>query len=72
MASLNVPLKIALLQDSRTQLEIADAAGINPSYLSLIIQGHRHASPTVQKSLAKVLRKPVASLFPEDHASAVR
>ncbi len=59
----NLALKIAVIERRITQREVAKRAGIGEVRLSLIVRG---AEPTddERRSIAKVLRRTIADLFP--------
>lgn len=58
------PLKEIRKQAGRTQEEIADAVGIDQSYLSLLESGARVPSDHVRGKLAEALGVPVEVLRP--------
>lgn len=62
----NVALKVAIIQSKFRQIDVAAKAGINNSKFSHIILGR--AEPTIdeKKAIAKVLKRPIADLFPDE------
>jgi len=52
---LNMKLKIAILEDSRTQEQIASMAGLCPSAMSRIVRGYLNPTKEVAFKLAQVL-----------------
>jgi DNA-binding XRE family transcriptional regulator len=62
--SANTPLRIAIFESGHQQQEIAKRAQIHETRLSKLARGHVDPSTDEAKSLARVLRKPVAALFP--------
>lgn len=67
--ALNLALKFAIIESGTSQTVVAAKAEMHESKLSQIINGHRVASETERKRIAKVLRRPVQELFPEAVAS---
>ena len=67
--AMNLPLKIAIVESGRSQLELAKATDMHESRLSHIVNGHRDPSDAERKALARVLRRKIADLFPEAMAS---
>lgn len=65
----NLALKIAIVESERSQVEIAKDADIPESRLSKLVNGHDEPTDTERKSLAKILKKKPAQLFPEAVAS---
>ena len=61
----NLALKMAILESGLTQIEVAKAAAMHESRLSHIINGHREANKTERESLARVLKRTIARLFPK-------
>jgi hypothetical protein len=60
------PLHKAIYASGRRQYEIAQKAGnIREPRLSAIASGRLQATPEERKALARVLRVPIAVLFPE-------
>lgn len=59
-------LKMAIVGSGHTQTRIAQRAGIPISRLSLLSRGHAIARPFEAKQLARVLKRPVSELFPEE------
>lgn len=51
-------------QRGLSQLELATKAHIHPSNLSAIERGRILAWPKAKRSLARVLKTPIAELFP--------
>jgi transcriptional regulator with XRE-family HTH domain len=68
--ALNTALKLAILKSGRTQFEIAKAAGLHYSVLSLLVRGHRDPTEEQQRALSKILRRPAADLFPNQQEVA--
>lgn len=62
--ALNSALKLAIWNSGRTQLSIAQEAGLHESRLSQIVRGHRPATTDEQEALARVLGLPRHELFP--------
>ena len=60
----NLPLKIAIIADGRSQEYIARKALIEPQRLSHAIYGRRDLDADAQARLAKVLRRKLAEIFP--------
>ena len=67
---MNVALKIAIIESGRSQLDIAAAAKINQSTLSLIVRGWREPTAKEKKAIGRVLRRPPAQLFPAEEVLA--
>jgi len=59
----NLPLKIAIVESGRSQLEVAKLADMHASWLSLIVNGHREPSEAERKALARILKRKPAELF---------
>ncbi len=64
------PLARAIFDSGQSQRAIAKKAQIEESKFSKIVNGWREASEDEQKRVARVLRRPIADLFPEDEAKA--
>ncbi len=61
---MNMALKIAIVKSRRTQVAIAEAAGLHDSYLSYIVHGHRKASEAQERAIARALKCKRSDLFP--------
>jgi hypothetical protein len=59
------PIKIAIFESGRRQLEIAKNTNINPARLSLISNGWVTPNDRERRILSEELDKPVVELFPE-------
>lgn len=66
---MNMALKIAIVESQLSQVDIAEAAEIHESRLSQIVNGRRKPNPAEQKTLARLLKRKAADLFPEALAS---
>lgn len=66
----NLALKVAIIESRKSQTVIAAKAGIHESRFSKIVHGHLPASEDEQKTIARVLRRNVAELFPPSEAMA--
>lgn len=69
MPKKNLALKIAILESGRSQVEIAADADLHESRLSQLVNGRRRASDAERKTLARILKRRPAQLFPEALAS---
>jgi plasmid maintenance system antidote protein VapI len=58
-----MPLKLAILESGRSQMEIAAATGIHYSQISLIVRGWREPSPEQRARLSAVLGRKPEALF---------
>lgn len=56
-------LAITLLR--QRHVTVARRAGISPSYLSLILNGHRDSDRSTQRAISKAIGLPVSDLFGE-------
>jgi hypothetical protein len=70
MPNKHTPLRRAIFESGRRQIEIARDAKIHYSTLSLVANGYRQATDDEQAALARVLRKKKAELFPPNEAQA--
>lgn len=57
------PLRLAIVHSGRRQREIADAAGLSESRLSLIVNG-LHCNDATRLRIAAALGRDVSELFP--------
>lgn len=66
----NDALARAIFDSRRTNRHIAGRAGIEETRFSKIL--HRRGNPTEaeKRSIARVLRRPIAELFPEQEVAA--
>lgn len=62
--ALNLTLKMAMLASGKKQKRIARLAGMTECELSLIVRGHRKATPRQRERLAKALGWASGDLFP--------
>lgn len=62
---LNKPLKIAIIDSEKSQIEIADLARIEYTRLSQIVRGHVTPNESERLRIAGVLQRTVEDLFPE-------
>jgi transcriptional regulator with XRE-family HTH domain len=58
------PLKVAILERGRTQIEVAHRTGIAESRLSKIVRGHVEPTKAERRCIAKELGADEASIFP--------
>lgn len=72
MATKNLALKIAIVKDGRTQLVIAEAAGISNSKFSEIVNGKWNPSEAEQDAIAKAMNLSRAELFRASDVAAQR
>lgn len=63
-------LRTALFHSGQKQIDVAKKAGIHESRLSKIARGHVEATDDEKRALARVLRKPVDELFPQEARAA--
>jgi transcriptional regulator with XRE-family HTH domain len=63
------PLKRAIFNSGKRQIEIARKAGIHESRLSKLANGYVDPTDDEKKSLSRVLHAPPDELFPEAIAS---
>lgn len=63
MAITATPLRVALAQAGMTQTELAEAAGVERTRLSRIVNGLHCDEPT-QAAIAAALHRDVADIFP--------
>lgn len=68
MPTLNLPLKIALLETGKKQKRVAKLLRIPEPTLSKIVRGHQSATEDQRKALAEFLNRDVNELFP-NHAA---
>lgn len=61
---IRTPLERAIFDSHKKKIVIAKRAGIHQTRLSKILNGHVDATDDEQKALARVLRRPIADLFP--------
>lgn len=66
-----MPLRAALWERRMRQVMLARLSEIPETRLSRILNGHVDAEPWEKKAIAKVLRKPIAHLFPTDGQEAI-
>lgn len=59
----STPLDAAIRDAGLTGAEVAEAARISRTWLSLLRQGHRQPSPQLAAHLALLLGRPVEELF---------
>jgi transcriptional regulator with XRE-family HTH domain len=62
---MNIPLKIAVVESGKSQIEIARLLCISEAKFSRFVRGHDMPSEAEMRAIAKVLRKPVAQVFPQ-------
>lgn len=67
--TLNVPLKIALLESGRDQHEVAKLARIDTGRLSKIVRGKVTPNEGEKLRLAGVLQRSVDLLFPTEQVA---
>lgn len=67
---LNLALKTAIWGSGKTQTVIAERIGVSESRLSRFLHGHTDLAEDEKRKLARVLRLPFESLFPEAEAKA--
>jgi len=65
----NIALKIAILQSGLSQIEVATLAGLNEAIISKFVNGHLTPTGDQLKTLARILKRKPAQLFPEAMAS---
>ena len=63
-------MKLAIFSSGRSQIAVAKLAGIHETRLSKIIRGHIEANAGERKALARILKRPVESLFQSGVGSA--
>jgi transcriptional regulator with XRE-family HTH domain len=66
----NNALRTAIFQSGQKQIDIAKKVGIHESRLSKLARGHLDANDDEKRALARVLRKPIDELFPEEMAAS--
>ncbi len=66
----NVALKVAIVQDGRTQRAVAHSAGMSELRLSQLVNMRTPVTPEDKRALAKALRRRQSELFPETQAVA--
>ena len=66
MPTKNLALKIAIVESGMSQFDVAEAAKLHDSYLSMLVNGRRQPSDAVRKAIARVLKRKVGELFPQD------
>jgi len=66
MTSINLPLKLALIENNDPAYRVAQRVGMPQSRLSMIVHGGIDAKPQERLKLAKILGKPESELFPEN------
>jgi hypothetical protein len=59
-------LKFAIIADGRRQQDIATEALLRPQMLCDVLYGRRGVSRSEQLRLARVLKRPIAELFPKE------
>jgi transcriptional regulator with XRE-family HTH domain len=65
---MSIRLKIALLRRNVSQADLARQIGVTPAYLSRMICGHVIFRTRYRRKVARFLRVPLASLFPDSAA----
>ena len=60
---MRVNLKIAIVEDGRSQRRIAATCGIPENRFSSIVQGWTHPRDAEREAIAAVLGRPVGELF---------
>lgn len=68
---MNSDLKLAIFSSGRSQIAVAKLVGMHEVRLSKIIRGHLEPTPAEMKALAKVLKRPVGTLFQAPAGSTV-
>lgn len=63
-------LRRALAAQERSQAWLARKTGFDPSYVTLILQGRRRATPAFQEAAAAALGVPPSELFPAEGVPA--
>lgn len=61
---MNLALRFAIVESGKRQIVIAAKAGIAEPTLSKIVNGHLEPTDLQKRAIAKVLRRPISSLFP--------
>jgi transcriptional regulator with XRE-family HTH domain len=61
--SLGIRIRSLRVEHRMTQEDLADAAGLHVTYLSMIEHGKRNPSLQVLQGIAKALRSTLSSLF---------
>lgn len=64
---MNLSLKIAILKSGQPQWGVAQAAGLGPVRLSMLVRGHAVPRPDEAARLSAALDVPQEQLFPEIH-----
>lgn len=64
MATKNLALKIAIVESGLSQADVAEAAEMHHTKLSMIVNGRRQPSDAERKVIARILKRKAAELFP--------
>ena len=67
----NLALKVALIESRKKQIDVAQRAGIHETKFSKIVNGYRVPSADEKRAIARILRRPIQELFPEDDPAVV-
>ena len=59
------PVKVALAVRGITQVDFAPQAGVKPSTLGQVLNGHQASWPALRRRVADALQLPESELFPE-------
>ncbi len=62
-------VRVAITLTGARQIRVAARAGMSPSLLSLILNGHRSCDRAQQRAIAKAIGLPVGVLFGEEVAA---
>lgn len=67
---MNIPLKVALIEQGTPAYKTAMAVGIHHTTLSKFISGIQDPTQEEKENLAKTLNRPVTDLFPPSNDPA--
>lgn len=67
---MRVALKVAIVESGKTQNEIAARAAMSKDRLSCLVRNRGIPTERERRTLSKVLRRPIAVLFPDEAVPA--
>jgi len=63
MTEKGIKLKVACVREGFTQREIARAVGVSSALISMVMAGERRLNPRRKKIIARLLDRPIESIF---------